>query len=175
MLDTIQHVLMIRLLGLQAQRDIVVVLMSERLFMHDGVGDAGRMNFDGRCQGGRDRLHQQNPTHQAGKPSASHRKMLSADEMPHTQNYGQALRRRLPSTDPSGGSRSWPDAQSNAMSFIAFLVAATVLAITPGPGIAYVVALTVAGGRRIFPTLDTRGLSPLRRRCAPCAAVLGAA
>jgi threonine/homoserine/homoserine lactone efflux protein len=33
------------------------------------------------------------------------------------------------------------------MSFIAFLVAATVLAITPGPGIAYVVARTVAGGR----------------------------
>lgn len=33
------------------------------------------------------------------------------------------------------------------MSFIAFLVAALVLAITPGPGIAYVVARTVAGGR----------------------------
>ena len=33
------------------------------------------------------------------------------------------------------------------MSFIAFLVAATVLAITPGPGIVYVVARTVAGGR----------------------------
>jgi threonine/homoserine/homoserine lactone efflux protein len=33
------------------------------------------------------------------------------------------------------------------MSFIAFLVAATILAITPGPGIAYVVARTVAGGR----------------------------
>jgi len=33
------------------------------------------------------------------------------------------------------------------MSFIAFLIAATVLAITPGPGIAYVVARTVAGGR----------------------------
>lgn len=33
------------------------------------------------------------------------------------------------------------------MSFIAFLVAAIVLAITPGPGIAYVVARTVAGGR----------------------------
>ena len=33
------------------------------------------------------------------------------------------------------------------MSFIAFLVAATLLAITPGPGIAYVVARTVAGGR----------------------------
>lgn len=33
------------------------------------------------------------------------------------------------------------------MSFIAFLVAAGVLAITPGPGIAYVVARTVAGGR----------------------------
>lgn len=33
------------------------------------------------------------------------------------------------------------------MSFIAFLVAAVVLAITPGPGIAYVVARTVAGGR----------------------------
>jgi threonine/homoserine/homoserine lactone efflux protein len=32
-------------------------------------------------------------------------------------------------------------------SFIAFLVAAVVLAITPGPGIAYVVARTVAGGR----------------------------
>jgi threonine/homoserine/homoserine lactone efflux protein len=35
----------------------------------------------------------------------------------------------------------------SAMSFIAFLIAATVLAITPGPGIAYVVARTVAGGR----------------------------
>ena len=33
------------------------------------------------------------------------------------------------------------------MSFIAFLIAATVLAITPGPGIAYVVARTLAGGR----------------------------
>jgi len=33
------------------------------------------------------------------------------------------------------------------MTFIAFLLAATVLAITPGPGIAYVVARTVAGGR----------------------------
>jgi threonine/homoserine/homoserine lactone efflux protein len=33
------------------------------------------------------------------------------------------------------------------MSFIAFLIAAIVLAITPGPGIAYVVARTVAGGR----------------------------
>ncbi len=31
--------------------------------------------------------------------------------------------------------------------FIAFLLAAVVLAITPGPGIAYVVARTVAGGR----------------------------
>jgi threonine/homoserine/homoserine lactone efflux protein len=34
------------------------------------------------------------------------------------------------------------------MSLIAFLFAAVVLAITPGPGIAYVVARTVAGGRR---------------------------
>ena len=33
------------------------------------------------------------------------------------------------------------------MSFAAFLLAAVVLAITPGPGIAYVVARTVAGGR----------------------------
>ena len=33
------------------------------------------------------------------------------------------------------------------MSFTAFLLAATVLAITPGPGLAYVVARTVAGGR----------------------------
>ena len=33
------------------------------------------------------------------------------------------------------------------MSFLTFLVAATVLAVTPGPGIAYVVARTVAGGR----------------------------
>jgi threonine/homoserine/homoserine lactone efflux protein len=32
--------------------------------------------------------------------------------------------------------------------FIAFLIAAIVLAITPGPGIAYVVARTVAGGRK---------------------------
>ena len=34
------------------------------------------------------------------------------------------------------------------MSFIPFLVAAIVLAITPGPGMAYVVARTVAGGRK---------------------------
>jgi len=34
------------------------------------------------------------------------------------------------------------------MSFITFLFAATLLAITPGPGIAYVVARTVAGGRQ---------------------------
>lgn len=33
------------------------------------------------------------------------------------------------------------------MSFAAFVIAAVVLAITPGPGIAYVVARTVAGGR----------------------------
>lgn len=33
------------------------------------------------------------------------------------------------------------------MSFLAFLVAAVLLAITPGPGIAYVVARTAAGGR----------------------------
>ncbi|HXG29150.1 MAG TPA: LysE family translocator [Nevskiales bacterium] len=33
------------------------------------------------------------------------------------------------------------------MSFIPFLIAAVVLAITPGPGIAYVVARTIAGGR----------------------------
>ena len=33
------------------------------------------------------------------------------------------------------------------MSFAAFLLAAVVLAVTPGPGIAYVVARTVAGGR----------------------------
>jgi threonine/homoserine/homoserine lactone efflux protein len=33
------------------------------------------------------------------------------------------------------------------MSFLTFLVAAIVLAATPGPGIAYVVARTVAGGR----------------------------
>jgi threonine/homoserine/homoserine lactone efflux protein len=33
------------------------------------------------------------------------------------------------------------------MTFAAFLVAAIVLAVTPGPGIAYVVARTVAGGR----------------------------
>ena len=33
------------------------------------------------------------------------------------------------------------------MSFLAFLFAAIVLAITPGPGMAYVVARTVAGGR----------------------------
>ena len=32
-------------------------------------------------------------------------------------------------------------------SFIAFFIAALVLAITPGPGLAYVVARTVAGGR----------------------------
>ncbi|WP_211466405.1 LysE family translocator [Collimonas silvisoli] len=33
------------------------------------------------------------------------------------------------------------------MSFPAFVIAAVVLAVTPGPGIAYVVARTVAGGR----------------------------
>jgi threonine/homoserine/homoserine lactone efflux protein len=33
------------------------------------------------------------------------------------------------------------------MPSLAFLLAATLLAITPGPGIAYVVARTVAGGR----------------------------
>jgi len=33
------------------------------------------------------------------------------------------------------------------MTFLAFLLAALVLAVTPGPGIAYVVARTVAGGR----------------------------
>jgi threonine/homoserine/homoserine lactone efflux protein len=34
------------------------------------------------------------------------------------------------------------------MTFLAFLFAAVVLAVTPGPGIAYVVARTAAGGRR---------------------------
>jgi threonine/homoserine/homoserine lactone efflux protein len=33
------------------------------------------------------------------------------------------------------------------MSFLAFAIAAVLLAITPGPGVAYVVARTVAGGR----------------------------
>ena len=33
------------------------------------------------------------------------------------------------------------------MSFVAFVIAAIILAITPGPGIAYVVARTAAGGR----------------------------
>lgn len=33
------------------------------------------------------------------------------------------------------------------MSFLAFLLAAALLAITPGPGIAYVLARTVSGGR----------------------------
>lgn len=33
------------------------------------------------------------------------------------------------------------------MSFTAFLLAAAVLAVTPGPGLAYVIARTVAGGR----------------------------
>ena len=33
------------------------------------------------------------------------------------------------------------------MSYLTFLLAAVVLAVTPGPGIAYVVARTVAGGR----------------------------
>jgi threonine/homoserine/homoserine lactone efflux protein len=37
---------------------------------------------------------------------------------------------------------------ADTMSFMAFLFAAVVLAITPGPGIAYVVARTVAGGRK---------------------------
>ena len=32
--------------------------------------------------------------------------------------------------------------------FITFLIAATILAVTPGPGIAYVIARTVAGGRK---------------------------
>ena len=34
------------------------------------------------------------------------------------------------------------------MTFIPFLIAALVLAITPGPGLAYEVARTVAGGRK---------------------------
>ena len=34
------------------------------------------------------------------------------------------------------------------MTFLTFLFAAAILALTPGPGIAYVVARTVAGGRR---------------------------
>lgn len=33
------------------------------------------------------------------------------------------------------------------MSLLAFIIAAVLLAITPGPGMAYVVARTVAGGR----------------------------
>jgi threonine/homoserine/homoserine lactone efflux protein len=33
------------------------------------------------------------------------------------------------------------------MSLLPFLIAATLLAVTPGPGIAYVVARTVSGGR----------------------------
>jgi len=36
---------------------------------------------------------------------------------------------------------------TNTMSYLAFAIAAVALAITPGPGIAYVVARTVAGGR----------------------------
>lgn len=37
MLHAIQHMLMIRLLGLEGQRGIDVVLMSEGLLMHEGV------------------------------------------------------------------------------------------------------------------------------------------
>jgi threonine/homoserine/homoserine lactone efflux protein len=40
-----------------------------------------------------------------------------------------------------------PNPTIHTMSLIAFLVAALVLAITPGPGIAYVIARTVSGGR----------------------------
>src|SRR5438128_10327520 len=43
--------------------------------------------------------------------------------------------------------RSSRESSSLPMSFLTFLVAALALAITPGPGIAYVVARTVAGGR----------------------------
>ena len=51
----------------------------------------------------------------------------------------------MPPSAPAGPN---PCAENpNTMSFLAFLVAAIVLAITPGPGIAYVVARTVAGGR----------------------------
>jgi threonine/homoserine/homoserine lactone efflux protein len=45
-----------------------------------------------------------------------------------------------------GGSLARPHQYRIAM-FLAFLVAAVVLAVTPGPGIAYVVARTAAGGR----------------------------
>ncbi len=51
------------------------------------------------------------------------------------------LTRRLGSTIPPIQKRI------QTMSFPAFLFAALVLAVTPGPGIAYVVARTVAGGR----------------------------
>src|SRR4051812_2669919 len=37
--------------------------------------------------------------------------------------------------------------RGDILSFVAFLLAALVLAVTPGPGIAYVVARTVVGGR----------------------------
>jgi threonine/homoserine/homoserine lactone efflux protein len=40
-----------------------------------------------------------------------------------------------------------PLKDDNTMSFLTFVIAAIVLAVTPGPGIAYVVARTVAGGR----------------------------
>jgi threonine/homoserine/homoserine lactone efflux protein len=40
-----------------------------------------------------------------------------------------------------------PLKDTDTMSFLAFAIAAVVLAITPGPGIAYVVARTVSGGR----------------------------
>ena len=36
---------------------------------------------------------------------------------------------------------------NHSMSLLAFVIAAVVLAVTPGPGMAYVVARTVAGGR----------------------------
>ncbi len=50
------------------------------------------------------------------------------------------------------GSVKWPEplkvlGYPRLMSFLAFFLAAVVLAITPGPGIAYVVASTVVGGR----------------------------
>ncbi len=37
----------------------------------------------------------------------------------------------------------------DGLSFLAFLTAAVILAVTPGPGIAYVVAQTAAGGRHV--------------------------
>lgn len=88
-------------------------------------------------------------TKMAGKWKLSQTRRNEIASTPQ-RNSGSAARNTSPprcGAPSAARTRSDPRHVGNTMSFMAFVIAAVVLANTPGPGIAYVVARTVAGGR----------------------------